>query len=70
MFCHENPYTTAKNSFYVKYCKENVALRFGKPQVNICNIYDELSKKLRNKSLTYSVKKPAGAEFLIMSLIR
>nr|CAI5853397.1 unnamed protein product [Callosobruchus analis] len=63
LFIKENPELqhTVKYEFYLKYFKENYALRLGRPQVDACSE----CAKIRSKSLNANAKRVATAELVV-----
>ena len=54
-----------KYKFYLKAFKENFALRFGRPQVDVCGECEQLSTKLKDHSLNDNAKRVAAAEMTV-----
>nr|CAI5832624.1 unnamed protein product [Callosobruchus analis] len=68
LFIKENPELqhTVKYESYLKYFKENYALRFGRPQVDACSECERLRAKIiRSKSLNANAKRVATAELIV-----
>nr|CAH7716842.1 unnamed protein product [Callosobruchus chinensis] len=67
LFIKENPELqhTVKYEFYLKYFKENYALRFGRPQVDACSECERSGAKIRSKSLNANAKRVATAELIV-----
>ena len=54
-----------KYEYYLKYFKENFQLRFGRPQVDVCSLCEELGTKLRNPNLNDNAKRVVAAELMV-----
>lgn len=62
---HPNLKNTVKYEFYLKFFKENFALKFGRPQVDVCSQCEELGTKLKDQNLNDNAKRVAAAELMI-----
>ncbi|CAH1988271.1 unnamed protein product [Acanthoscelides obtectus] len=51
--------------FYLKFFKENFALKFGRPQVDVCGQCEELTTKLKDSNLNDNAKRVAAAELMV-----
>jgi hypothetical protein len=56
---------SVKYKFYLKYFKENVVLRFGRPQVDTCSAHEECQTRICSPHLAKSLKQVAVAELMI-----
>ena len=54
-----------KYEYYLKYFKENFQLRFGRPQVDVCSLCEELGTKLRYPNLNDNAKRVTAAELMV-----
>lgn len=59
------PNTKVKYEYYLKFFNENFALRFGRPQIDVCCKCEELSVKIKSPHLSENVKLAAQAELVI-----
>jgi hypothetical protein len=62
LFREKYPDTTVHYPFYLKYFDDTFTLRFGRPQVDISSVGEELNAKLKNQSLADSVKETGSAQ--------
>lgn len=62
LFMKEYPESTVKYSYYNKFFHENFNLHFGRPQIDTCNVCEELNLKIKSPSLGDAAKKVAVAE--------
>ncbi|CAH1968225.1 unnamed protein product [Acanthoscelides obtectus] len=67
LFIKENPdlQHDVKYEFYLKYFKENYALKFGRPQVDVCSECERLGAKIKSKDLNDNAKRVATAELIV-----
>ncbi|KAF2893748.1 hypothetical protein ILUMI_12442, partial [Ignelater luminosus] len=54
-----------KYEYYLKYFNKNFALRFGRPQVDVCSTCEALGVKLRDTHLNNNAKRVSAAEFIV-----
>jgi hypothetical protein len=54
-----------KYEFYLKYFNENYALKFGRPQVDVCSECERLGAKLKDKNLNDNAKRVVAAELMV-----
>lgn len=54
-----------KYEFFLKYFNENYALKFGRPQVDVCSECERLGTRLRDKSLNDTAKRVSAAELMV-----
>ena len=54
-----------KYEYYLKYFKENFALRFGRPQIDVCSTCEALGVKLRDAHLNDTAKRATAAELMV-----
>ena len=52
-------------NYYYIYYKENFGYSFGRPQVDVCSVCENLSAKLRDKALNDNAKRVAAAELVV-----
>lgn len=67
MFIDDNPdlKDVVKYHFYYTYFQENFSYSFGRPQVDVCSLYEALNAKLKDKSLNDNAKRTAAAELMV-----
>lgn len=65
LFKEKYPATKVKYSYYNKFFHENFNLHFGRPQVDTCNVCEELNLKIKSPSLGDTAKKVAVAEKVV-----
>jgi hypothetical protein len=51
--------------FYLKYFNENYALKFGRPQVDVCSECERVGAKLKDKNLNDNAKRIVAAELMV-----
>lgn len=54
-----------KYTFFLKYFKENYALSFGRPQIDVCSFCEEYKQKIRSPHLNDTAKRVATAEYMV-----
>lgn len=59
------PECSVKYSFYRRIFREKFSLSFGRPQVDTCCLCEELSNKIKSKSLNDTAKRVAVAEKMV-----
>lgn len=65
LFKDKFPNTKVKYEFYLKFFNENFALRFGRPQIDVCCTCEELSVKIKTPHLSQNVKLAAQADLTL-----
>nr|CAH7748233.1 unnamed protein product [Callosobruchus chinensis] len=65
MFMRKYPETPVKYSYYNKFFHENFDLHFGQPQIDTCNLCQELNLKIKHPNLGDAVKKAAVAKKVV-----
>lgn len=64
-FLTKYPTSNIKYEYYNKYFRDNFNLSFGRPQVDTCCKCEDLSNKIKNKSLNETAKRTAVAEMIV-----
>lgn len=54
-----------KYEYYLKYFKQNYDYRFGRPQIDVCGICENLSVKLKDPNLSDNAKRVTTAELIV-----
>lgn len=54
-----------KYEYFLKYFKQNYNFRFGRPQVDVCFLCENLSVKLKDTNLNDNAKRVAAAELIV-----
>lgn len=62
---NQNLVGVVKYEYYLKYFNDNFGYRFGRPQVDVCSICEELNTKIKSSSLNEVAKRVAVAELLV-----
>lgn len=54
-----------KYEFYLEYFKRNFGYAFGRPQVDVCSMCEDLKIKMKSNTLNDNAKRAACAEFMV-----
>ncbi|KAK5639391.1 hypothetical protein RI129_011883 [Pyrocoelia pectoralis] len=65
LFKVKYPKSDVKYSYYLKFFHENFQLHFGRPQVDTCNVCEELNVKIKSPKLGDPAKRAAVAEKVV-----
>lgn len=67
LFCEKNPQYAkhVKYDFYRKYYNENYGYRFGRLQIDVCSMCEELETKIKSPALNDTAKRVAVAEKMV-----
>jgi hypothetical protein len=61
------PDTKVKYSFYRKCLRENLGIKFGRPEIDSCDTCELLTNKIKSKTLNATARKAAETELMIYS---
>lgn len=71
MFLEKYPHmknnNLVRNEFFLKYYKDNSNYKFGRPQVDVCSICEDLTVKMRSPLNNYA-RLAAAADILVHKL--
>lgn len=62
LYCEKYPDTSVKYDFYRQYFRENFDFKFGRPQIDVCSLCEELGAKIKSPHICESAKLAAKAD--------